>query len=114
MLEPVALLVCPTIGGIQELRTPDMRVDEGILGIRHQMANQCRSWKTKQSLGSLLSMHFIPSALKLSVFVVVILYMPFTVVVISSSVSVSHSPIIFGFLPTLEIVNFVHFGTIHK
>lgn len=54
MLEPVALLVCPTIGGIQELRTPDMRVDEGILGIRHQMANQCRSWKTKQSLGSLL------------------------------------------------------------
>lgn len=44
--ETVALAVT---GGIKELKTPDERVDQGILGLLHQMANQCLSWKSKES-----------------------------------------------------------------
>lgn len=47
--ETVALAVFSTAGGIKELKTPDERVDQGILGLLHQMANQCLSWKSKES-----------------------------------------------------------------
>lgn len=58
-LESVALLVCPTTAGTQELQTPHVRMDEGILGICRQMANQCFSWKTKESLGSFLWLIYV-------------------------------------------------------
>lgn len=48
--ESVAVVVCLTIGGTQELQTPDVIMDDGIMGIWHQMANQCLSWKTKTDL----------------------------------------------------------------